>query len=60
MPRPHSVRSNKTIPSKSLSKPLCGNLPPPVWQLSPTVMANPLRALKWTPDLGPWIAEVKV
>jgi hypothetical protein len=54
MARARTKRSNKAAPSIRPAKPLCRNLPRTVRQLSPTVMATPLRAaailstqLKW-------------
>ena len=44
MPRPHSSPSPKATPSKQISKPLCRNLPRPVPQLPPAVMADQRRA----------------
>src|SRR5436190_16656762 len=44
MPRRHRTQSPKAKASKQITKPLCRNLPRPVPQLSPTVMADPRRA----------------
>jgi hypothetical protein len=54
MPRRYSTQSRKTTTSKHISKPLCRNLPRPVPQLSPAVMADPRRARAIFPTRLKW------
>ena len=55
MPRRHSTQSPKAKPSKQISKPLCRNLPRPVPQLSPAVMADPRRARAILSTRSKWV-----
>src|SRR5258708_2060634 len=55
MARAYTKQSNKAVPSNRLAKPLCGNLPRPVRQLHPTVMANPLRAAAIISTQSKWV-----
>jgi hypothetical protein len=55
MPRRRSTQSPKAKPSKQIAKPLCRNLPRPVPQLSPTVMADPRRARAILSARSKWV-----
>ena len=55
MPRRHRTQSPKAKPSKQIAKPLCRNLPRPVPQLSPTVMADPRRAAAILSTRSKWV-----
>src|SRR5262249_13444029 len=55
MPRSRRSRSYKATPSKQMTKPLCRNLPRPVPQLSPTVLADPRRAAAILSTRSKWV-----
>src|SRR5258708_36007835 len=55
MPRASPKRSNKAVPSNRLAKPLCQNLPRTIRQLSPAVMATPLRAAAILSTQSKWV-----
>src|SRR5690242_1654835 len=55
MARARSTRSHKTASSKSLSKPLCRNLPRPVRQLRPAVLADARRAAAILSTQSKWV-----
>ena len=55
MPRARSSRSQKAAPSKRLPKPLCRNLPRPVRQLLPAVMADTRRASAILSTQSKWV-----
>jgi len=55
MARALRSKANKAVPLKQLAKPLCANLPRPVPQLSPTVLADPLRASAILSTQSKWV-----
>src|SRR5258705_3817476 len=55
MPRPRSSRSSEAAPSKQSPKPVCRNLPRPVPQLPPSVMADPRRAAAILSTRSKWV-----
>src|SRR4030095_7066858 len=55
MSGPRSSRSANTAPSKPGAKPLCRNLPRPVPQLAPDVMADPRRARAILSTQSKWV-----
>jgi hypothetical protein len=55
MPRTRDSRSSKVSRSKRNTKPLCRNLPRPIPQLSPAVMADPRRAAAIVLTRSKWV-----
>lgn len=55
MARARSKVANKTTASKQATKPLCANLPRPAPQLTPTVLADPLRAAAILQTQSKWV-----
>src|SRR5215213_2359485 len=55
MARARSDRSNKAVPSKQVTKPLCRNLPRPVRELPPAVKADPRRAAAILSTQSKWV-----
>ena len=55
MVRPRSSRSRKATPSSQIRKPLCRNLPRPVPELPPAVMADPRRAAAILSTRSKWV-----
>lgn len=55
MARPRSSRSSKADPSNQAPKPRCRNLPRPVPQLPPSVMADPRRAAAILSTRSKWV-----
>jgi hypothetical protein len=55
MPRARRRRSSSVTPSMQMPKPLCRNLPRPVPQLPPSVMADPRRAAAILSTRSKWV-----
>lgn len=55
MPRSRSSKSAKAVPANQTTKPLCRNLPRPVLQLAPEVMADPRRARAIISTQSKWV-----
>jgi len=55
MASPRSSRPHKAVLSSQIPKPLCRNLPRPVPQLSPSVMADPRRAAAILLTRSKWV-----
>jgi hypothetical protein len=55
MARPRSSRSYKATPSNDTPKPRCRNLPRPVPQLPPSVLADPRRAAAILSTRSKWV-----